>query len=60
MPGHKKKRTTPEAPLSTSELSFSMLPEQQEFHQCVRTLARRAIQPVIEDGGNSMRSQEPR
>jgi putative transposase len=49
MPARQKKRTTPEAPLSTSELSSPRLPEQHEFHQHLRALARSAIQIVIEE-----------
>lgn len=49
MPARQKKRTTPEAPLSTSELSSPRLPEQQEFHQHLRALARSAIQIVLEE-----------
>ncbi len=49
MPTRKKKRTTPEATPSTSELSSPMLPKQQEFHQHLRALARSAIQVVIEE-----------
>ncbi len=48
MPVPKKKRTTPEIALSTSEPSSLLLPEQQEFHQHLRTLAQSAVRTVIE------------
>jgi putative transposase len=48
MPVPKKKRTTPETALSTSEPSSLLLPEQQAFHQHLRTLAQSAIRTVIE------------
>jgi putative transposase len=48
MPVSKKKCITPENPLSTSEPSSPMLPEQQEFHQHLRTLAQSAVRTVIE------------
>jgi putative transposase len=48
MPVPKKKRTTPETALSTSEPSSLLLPEQQEFHQHLRTLAQSAVRTVIE------------
>ncbi len=48
MPVPKKKRTTPEPTLSTSEPSSLLLPEQQEFHQHLRALAQRAVRTVIE------------
>jgi putative transposase len=44
----KKKRTIPETPLSTSEPSCPQLPEQQEFHQHLRTLAQSAVRAVLE------------
>ncbi len=44
----KKKRTTPEHPLSTSEQSSPLLPEQQEFHQHLRALAQGAVRLVLE------------
>lgn len=49
MPTRKNKRTTSEATPSTSEVSSPMLPQQQEFHQHLRALARSAIQVVIEE-----------
>jgi putative transposase len=48
MPVAKKKRITPEKVLSTSESSSPALPEQQEFHQHLRTLAQSAVRAVIE------------
>jgi putative transposase len=48
MPASKKKRTTPESVLSTSEPSSLLLPEQQEFHQHLRALAQSAVRTVIE------------
>jgi transposase-like protein len=45
----KKKRPIPETPLSTSEQSSILLPEQQEFHQHLRALARSAVRVVIEE-----------
>jgi putative transposase len=48
MPVSKKKRITPENPLSTSEPSSPMLPEQQEFHQHLRALAQSAVRTVLE------------
>ncbi len=48
MPVSKKKRTTPETALLTSEPSSLLLPEQREFHQHLRTLAQSAIRTVIE------------
>jgi putative transposase len=48
MPVPKKKRTTPETAPSTSEPSSLLLPEQQEFHQHLRTLAQSAVRTVIE------------
>jgi len=48
MPVSKKKCITPENPLSTSEPSSPMLPEQQEFHQHLRALAQSAVRTVIE------------
>jgi putative transposase len=48
MPVPKKKRTTPETALSTSEPSSLLLPEQQEFHQHLRALAQSAVRTVIE------------
>jgi putative transposase len=47
MPVHKKKRITAEHVLSTSEAS-SPMPEQQEFHQHLRTLAQSAVRTVLE------------
>jgi putative transposase len=48
MPVPKKKRTTPETALSTSEPSSLLLPEQQEFQQHLRALAQSAVRTVIE------------
>jgi transposase-like protein len=48
MPASKKKRTTPESVLSTSESSSLLLPEQQEFHQHLRALTQSAVRTVIE------------
>src|SRR5215470_16064031 len=48
MPVSQKKRITPENPLSTSEPSSPMLPEQQEFHQHLRALAQSAVRTVLE------------
>src|SRR5215470_19769927 len=48
MPVSQKKRITPENPLSTSEPSSPMLPEQQAFHQHLRTLAQSAVRTVLE------------
>src|SRR5215470_4228751 len=48
MPVSQKKRITPENPLSTSEPSSPLLPEQQEFHQHLRSLAQSAVRTVIE------------
>src|SRR6266581_2937546 len=49
MPVPKKKRTTSNAAPSTLEQTSPQLPEQQEFHQHLRTLARSAVRVVIED-----------
>ncbi len=48
MPVSKKKRTTPPPNASTSEPSSPVLPEQQVFHQYLRTLAQSAVRTVIE------------
>src|SRR5690348_16566135 len=48
MPVSKKKRITPENPLSPSEPSSPRLPEQQEFHQHLRALAQSAVRTVLE------------
>ncbi len=48
MPVSKQKRTTAQTPLSMSESSFHPLPEQQAFHQQLRTLAQSAVRTVIE------------
>jgi putative transposase len=48
MPTSKKKRITAEDALSTSEPSSLLLPEQQEFHQHLRSLAQSAVRTVIE------------
>ncbi len=44
----KKKRTTSESPLPTSEPPCPLLPEQQEFHQHLRRLAQSAVRTVLE------------
>src|SRR5881227_2777140 len=48
MPVPKKKRITAENALSTPEASSLPLPEQQEFHQHLRTLAQSAVRAVLE------------
>jgi putative transposase len=48
MPASKKKRITAEKVVSTSPSSSSGLPEQQEFHQHLRTLAQSAVRTVLE------------
>jgi len=48
MPVPKKKRITAEKVVSTSPSSSSGLPEQQEFHQHLRTLAQSAVRTVLE------------
>src|SRR5437588_2193106 len=48
MPVPKKKRSTAENALSTSEVSSLPLPEQQEFHQHLRALAQSAVRTVLE------------
>ncbi len=48
MPASKKKRTTSESVLSTSEPSSPLLPEQQEFQQHLRALAQSAVRTVVE------------
>src|SRR5947207_15975615 len=48
MPVSKKKRTTSTPDPSTSEPSLPVLPEQQLFHQYLRTLAQSAVRVVIE------------
>src|SRR5437773_6560608 len=48
MPVPKKKRITVEKALSTSEPSSPFLPEQQAFHQHLRTLAQSAVRTVLE------------
>ncbi len=48
MPVSKKKRTTSQLAFSKSEPSPQPLPEQQEFHQHLRTLAQSAVRTVIE------------
>src|SRR5690242_1633596 len=47
MPVPKKKRITPENALTTSETS-GPLPEQQAFHQHLRSLAQSAVRTVLE------------
>ena len=48
MPASKKKRITAQKVVSTSPSSSSGLPEQQEFHQHLRTLAQSAVRTVLE------------
>jgi putative transposase len=48
MPASKKKRSTAENVVSTSPPSSPELPEQQEFHQHLRTLAQSAVRTVLE------------
>ena len=48
MPVSKKKPITPDNPLSTSETSSPLLPEQHEFQQHLRVLAQNAVRTVIE------------
>src|SRR5437660_7321780 len=48
MPVPKKKRITAEKALSTSEPSSPLLPEQQAFHQHLRSLAQSAVRTVLE------------
>src|SRR5438270_4429545 len=48
MPVPKKKRTTSTPDPSTSDSSLPVLPEQQLFHQYLRTLAQSAVRVVIE------------
>jgi hypothetical protein len=48
MPVSKKKRTTSENVLSKSDPSSPLLPEQQEFHQHLRTLAQSAVRTALE------------
>ncbi len=49
MPVPKQKRTTSTPNPSTSESSSPVLPQQQEFHQHLRTLAQSAVRIVIEE-----------
>src|SRR6059058_355138 len=49
MPVAKKKRITSTSAPSTSEQMSPVLPQQQEFHQHLRTLARSAVRVVIEE-----------
>jgi putative transposase len=48
MPVPKKKRITAEKALSTSDPSSPLLPEQQAFHQHLRSLAQSAVRTVLE------------
>ncbi len=48
MPGPKKKRITVENVVSTSAAASPSLPDQQEFHQHLRTLAQSTVQTVLE------------
>jgi hypothetical protein len=50
MPVHRQKNTTtPNAPDSTQGQTAPALPDQQEFHQHLRELARGPIRVVLED-----------
>ncbi len=49
MPVHGKKRTTPNTPDSTQGQSTPALPDQDEFRQHLRELARGVIRVVLED-----------
>lgn len=49
MPAHKKKHTTPDSHLTTTEATSSSLPGQQEFHEHLRTLIRGATRVVMEE-----------
>jgi putative transposase len=49
MPVPKKERTTSTPEPSTSEPSTPVLPDQQAFHQYLRTLAQSAVRIVIEE-----------
>jgi len=48
MPVSKKKPTTAENALAMSEQASLQMPEQQEFHQHLRTLAQSAVRTVLE------------
>jgi putative transposase len=48
MPVPKNKRITPEKDLSTLESTSLPLPEQQAFHQHLRSLAQSAVRTVLE------------
>ena len=48
MPVSKKKRTTSMAAPPTSEPTSLVVPDQQEFHQHLRTLAQGVVKQVIE------------
>jgi putative transposase len=48
MPVLKKNRTIPETALSKSESSSQLLPEPQEFHQHLCSLAQSAVRTVLE------------
>ena len=49
MPVHGKKRTTTNATNSTPVQPVPSLPDQQEFHQHLRELAREAIRILLEE-----------
>jgi transposase-like protein len=50
MPVHRQKKdTTPNTANSTQEQTVAPLPDQQEFHQHLRTLAQSAVRIVIEE-----------
>ena len=48
MPVSKSKRITSTPPASTSEASSPVLPDQQAFHQYLRTLAQSAVRTMLE------------
>ena len=50
LPVHRQKKdTTPKTPSSTQEQTAPPLPDQQEFRQHLRDLARSAMRVVLED-----------
>ncbi len=49
MPGRKKKHTTPNNQLTTTEETSPSLPGQQEFHEHLRSLIRGATRVVMEE-----------
>jgi putative transposase len=48
MPVSKKKRTTSPSPVAPSEQTSLVMPDQQEFHQHLRSLAQGVVKQVIE------------